>query len=121
MKNLLMLVIAMLLVTYTVGYVSAVPIAANNQVVAQMDHSIALDGYQNFSHMLSNIQKVVFLIGGTIVVVMWVWEGIFMLMHRDDKEGILKFKHDLIYLVIASLIVLGASVIVSLLQWIVTA
>ncbi|MGC8859589.1 MAG: hypothetical protein ACP5QH_00060 [Thermoplasmata archaeon] len=43
-----------------------------------------------------------------------------MLLHRDDKEGVLRFKHDLIYLVIASIIILGATVIVNLLAWIVT-
>ncbi|MGC9138693.1 MAG: TrbC/VirB2 family protein [Thermoplasmata archaeon] len=95
--------------------------ASTLSIIPQPGHSVALDSaYSNFTAMLNRIKVVVTAIGAIIVTVMWIWEGIFMLLHRDDKEGVLRFKHDLIYLVIASIIILGATVIVNLLAWIVT-
>jgi len=102
--------------------VQAVTVQPANTVVVHNSPLQASNNssYSNFINMLNRIKIVVIAGGAIIATVMWVWEGIFMLMHRDDKEGILKFKHDLIYLVMATIIILGASLIVGLISWIVT-
>ncbi len=105
-----------------------VPVQVQATTITQVQgvgHSSALattnnSSYNNFLNIMNRIKTVVIAVGAIIVTIMWVWEGIFMLIHRDDKEGVLRFKHDLIYLLIASLIILGASAIVSLLTWIVS-
>jgi len=116
---LLVFVLSLFVVPASVQAFSVQP--ANTSTV----HNISLQAsnnssYSGFINMLNRIKIVVIAGGAIIATIMWVWEGIFMLMHRDDKEGILKFKHDLIYLVIATIIILGASLIVGLISWIVS-
>jgi len=116
---LLVFVLSLFVIPASVQAVSVQP--ANTSTV----HNISLQAsnnssYSGFINMLNRIKIVVIAGGAIIATIMWVWEGIFMLMHRDDKEGILRFKHDLIYLVIATIIILGATLIVGLIGWMVS-
>ncbi|MGC8646691.1 MAG: TrbC/VirB2 family protein [Thermoplasmata archaeon] len=115
---MVMLALLMLLVPVQVQATTLTPVqgVGHASALATSNNS----SYNNFMNIMNRIKTVVIAIGAIIVTIMWVWEGIFMLIHRDDKEGVLRFKHDLIYLLIASLIILGASAIVSLLAWIVS-
>ncbi|MBD6955402.1 MAG: hypothetical protein ACPLVI_00730 [Thermoplasmata archaeon] len=73
---------------------------------------------QDLKNMLSRLTFVVNSIAISVLSIMWIWEGVFLFLHKDDREGILKFKHDLPTMLIASVIILGASIIVNIIGYI---
>ncbi len=87
-------------------------------VSVNMHTSIGANATQNLTEMLNRLTFVINAIAISILSVLWIWEGLFLFFHKDDREGILKFKHDLPIMIIASVIILGASVIVNIIGFI---
>ncbi|MEM0185046.1 MAG: hypothetical protein QXP00_04040, partial [Thermoplasmata archaeon] len=73
---------------------------------------------QDLKNMMSRLTFVVNTVAISILSIMWIWEGVFLFLHKDDREGLIKFKHDLPTMLIASVIILGASVIVNIIGFI---
>ncbi|MFP3318055.1 MAG: hypothetical protein RXP98_02570 [Thermoplasmata archaeon] len=93
-----------------------------NTVTANMGtftiHQNFTNATQDLKNMLSRLTFVVNSIAISILSIMWIWEGVFLFLHKDDREGMLKFKHDLPTMIIASIIILGASIIVNIIGYI---
>lgn len=112
MKNLILIMIIQALVLSGMGVTSAQSITVN------VHTSIGTSATQNLTEMLNRLTFVINAIAVSILSVMWIWEGLFLFFHKDDREGLLKFKHDLPIMIIASVIILGASVIVNIIGFI---
>ncbi|MGC8672183.1 MAG: hypothetical protein ACP5TO_01585 [Thermoplasmata archaeon] len=87
-------------------------------VSVNMHTSVGANATQNLTEMLNRLTFVINAIAISILSILWIWEGLFLFFHKDDREGILKFKHDLPIMIIASVIILGASVIVNIIGFI---
>lgn len=81
--------------------------------------NIGSNSTTNLTQILQRLTFVINAVAFSILSILWIWEGLFLFFHKDDREGILKFKHDLPVMIIASIIILGASVIVNVLSYIV--
>jgi type IV secretory pathway VirB2 component (pilin) len=79
---------------------------------------LATNATQALSDMLGRLTYTVNVIAGSIIGVVWIYEAIFLILHKDDKEGLLKFKRDLPVMVLATIIIFGAATIVNVLSWI---
>ncbi len=73
---------------------------------------------QSLQNLLGRLIFVINSVAVSILSIMWIWEGIFLFWHKDDREGIMKFKHDLPVMLLASVIILGAAVIVNVISYI---
>jgi len=83
-----------------------------------MHTNVGANATQNLTEMLNRLTFVINAIAISILSILWIWEGLFLFFHKDDREGILKFKHDLPIMIIASVIILGASIIVNIIGFI---
>ncbi|MEM0151097.1 MAG: hypothetical protein QXN11_01755 [Thermoplasmata archaeon] len=81
-------------------------------------HNSYNNATQDLKNMMSRLTFVVNTVAISILSIMWIWEGVFLFLHKDDREGMIKFKHDLPTMLIASVIILGASVIVNIIGFI---
>lgn len=95
------------------GYSSASSTGVNTHVPA-----LATNATQALSAMLGRLTYTVNVIAGSIIGIVWIYEAIFLILHKDDKEGLLKFKRDLPVMVLATIIIFGAATIVNVLAWI---
>lgn len=111
MKLLLIMFVMQIMIfgTFNMGFANA------NTVSVHQNYTNAT---QDLKNMLSRLTFVVNSIAISILAIMWIWEGIFLFLHKDDREGMLKFKHDLPTMLIASVIILGASIIVNIIGYI---
>ncbi len=73
---------------------------------------------QSLQSLLGRLIFVINSVAVSVLSIMWIWEGIFLFWHKDDREGILKFKHDLPIMLLASVIILGATVIINVISYI---
>lgn len=112
MKSLILIMIIQALLFSGMSVTSAQSITVN------VHTSIGANATQNLTEMLNRLTFVINVIAVSILSVMWIWEGLFLFFHKDDREGLLKFKHDLPIMIIASVIILGASVIVNIIGFI---
>lgn len=112
MKNLILIMIIQALILNGMGVISAQSITVN------VHTSIGANATQSLTEMLNRLTFVINAIAVSILSIMWIWEGLFLFFHKDDREGLLKFKHDLPIMIIASVIILGASVIVNIIGFI---
>ncbi len=88
-------------------------------ITVYVHNPISDNATQNLTNLLNRLTFVINTIAISILSILWIWEGLFLFFHKDDREGILKFKHDLPIMIISSLIILGASIIVNILSFIV--
>ncbi len=95
------------------GTGSAMGFAVNTHVPI-----LATNATQALTNMLGRFTYTVNIIAGSIIGVVWIYEALFLILHKDDKEGLLKFKRDLPVMVIATIIIFGAATIVNVLSWI---
>ncbi len=73
---------------------------------------------QQLKDVISRMTLVVNTVAASILAIFWIYEGLFLFFHKDDREGLMKFKHDLPIMLLASFIVLGASTIVNIISFI---
>ncbi len=98
-------------------------IGNNQYVYNEGNHyitNIQENATQQLKDVISRLTIVVNTIAGSILAIFWIYEGLFLFFHKDDREGIMKFKHDLPIMLLASFIVLGASTIVNIISFIAT-
>lgn len=112
MKNLILIMIIQALLFCGMSVASAQSVTVNVHTL------VSGNATQNLTEMLNRLTFVINAIAVSILSVMWIWEGLFLFFHKDDREGLLKFKHDLPIMIIASVIILGASVIVNIIGFI---
>jgi len=109
--------LALILITQVI-LVSGMNLSYAQTVSVNMHTSVGANATQNLTEMLNRLTFVINAIAISILSILWIWEGLFLFFHKDDREGILKFKHDLPIMIIASVIILGASIIVNIIGFI---
>ncbi len=112
MKVLVMMLVLQALVLSPV-FVQSTVISVNNVPV-----QLQTNATQSLQNLLGRMIFVINSVAVSILSIIWIWEGIFLFWHKDDREGLLKFKHDLPIMLLASVIILGATVIVNVLSYI---
>lgn len=112
-----MKLLALILITQVI-LVSGMNLSYAQTVSVNMHTSVGANATQNLTEMLNRLTFVINAIAISILSILWIWEGLFLFFHKDDREGILKFKHDLPIMIIASVIILGASIIVNIIGFI---
>ncbi|MGC8663292.1 MAG: hypothetical protein ACP5SF_05080 [Thermoplasmata archaeon] len=97
---------------------STMQISSAQKITINEYSSISDNATQNLTNLLNRLTFVINAIAISILSVLWIWEGLFLFFHKDDREGLIKFKHDLPIMVISSIIILGASIIVNIISFI---
>lgn len=110
-KTLIILLVQMLIF-------GGLNITTAQTVNVNIHSSIGANATQTMSEMLNRLTFVINAVAVSILSILWIWEGLFLFFHKDDREGLLKFKHDLPIMIIASVIILGASIIVNIIGFI---